>query len=48
MLTNFNSRYHDKLDEMYKEKPIDNDTGKWEGGEGIDLYFKKGDKYLDI
>lgn len=39
------SKYCKKLDEIYKSKPADNVTGKWAGGEGIDLYFKKGNKY---
>ena len=37
--------YCKKLDKIYKHKPIDSVTGKWAGGEGVDLYFNKDDNY---
>ena len=38
--------YCESLDEMYENKPVDSDTISWESGEGVDLYFKKEDKYF--
>tara|TARA_B110000914_G_scaffold194903_1_gene183227 strand:+ start:475 stop:1608 length:1134 start_codon:yes stop_codon:yes gene_type:complete len=39
------SKYCETLDKIYENRPIDNSTDEWAGGEGIDLYFKKEDKY---
>lgn len=38
--------YCESLDEMYNNKPVDNDTISWESGEGVDLFFKKEEKYF--
>jgi len=31
----------ERLDTLYKDKPIDNNIETWESGNGVDLYFKK-------